>query len=271
MTEKTSELQKSGERPLLEHLNELIYRARRALISLVSAFVIFFFFGIKEVSFNGFNFPILYPNLFNSISSYFIRLFIHTELPPQLKLLNLNPFDTLFSAAYVSFFLSLFIAMPIIIHEIWGFVSPGLYENEKKMAKSLILPAFVLFAAGSSFAYFIIIPVMMKFVLLYTTSLGVEPTLSLRAFINTVMSLMLTVGLGFEYPLIMTMLTMAGVVKAESWRRNWRYGVLGAFIIAWFISPGTTGGVIETTIGVTLSTLYFVGVASSYLAQKRRK
>ena len=271
MTERTNELPKSQERPLLEHLNELIVRARRALISLVIAFVIFFFFGITEVSFDGFNFPILYPNLFNSISSHFIELFIHTELPPQMKLLNLNPFDTLFSAAYVSFFLSLFIALPIIVHEIWGFVSPGLYEHEKRMAKMIVLPAFILFAAGSSFAYFVIIPVMMKFVLIYTTTLGVEPTLSLRAFINTVMSLMLTVGVAFEYPLVMSLLTLAGVVKAQSWRKNWRYGVLGAFIIAWFISPGTTGGVIETTIGVTLSTLYFVGVATSYLAERKRK
>lgn len=137
-----------------------------------------------------------------------------------MKLLNLNPFDTLFSAAYVSFFLSLFIALPVIIHEIWGFVSPGLYEHEKRMARMVVLPAFVLFAAGSSFAYFVIIPVMMKFVLIYTTTLGVEPTLSLRAFINTVMSLMLTVGVAFEYPLVMSMLTMAGVVKAQSWRKK---------------------------------------------------
>ncbi|AEB95374.1 MULTISPECIES: twin-arginine translocase subunit TatC [Metallosphaera] len=271
MTERTNEIGKTAERPLLDHLNELIARARRALISLVVAFVIFFFFEVKEVSFLGFNFPILYPDLFNSIASDFIRLFIHTELPPQIQLLNLNPFDTLFSAAYVAFFLSMFIALPVIVHEIWGFVSPGLYENEKKMAKLVILPAFILFAAGSSFSYFIIIPVMMKFVLIYTTSLGVEPTLSLRAFISTVMSLMLTVGVAFEYPLVMSILTLGGIVKASSWRKNWRYGVLGAFIIAWFISPGTTGGVIETTIGVTLSTLYFVGVIAAYFAERRRK
>jgi sec-independent protein translocase protein TatC len=271
VTERTREVPQQEERPLLEHLNELVYRARRALFSLLVTFLLFFFFGIKEVYFEGFRFPILYPNLFNSIASNVIVLFIHSELPPKMELINLNPFDTLFSAAYVAFFLSLFVAMPIIIWEAWAFVAPGLYEHERRMAKYIILPAFLLFTAGSAFAYFIIIPVMMKFVLIYTETLGVAPTLSLRAFINTVMSLMLTNGLAFEYPLVMSMLTMAGVVKASSWRRNWRYGVLGAFIIAWLISPGTTGGVIETTIGVTLSTLYFVGILASHLVEKRKR
>jgi Sec-independent protein translocase TatC len=73
----------------------------------------------------------------------------------------------------------------------------------------------------------------------------------------------------YEYPLVMASLTYIKVVKADSWKKNWRWGVMGAFIIAWIISPGTTGGVIETTIGVILSVLYFVGVVSAKIIEKR--
>jgi len=155
--------------------------------------------------------------------------------------------------------------------ELWEFVAPGLYSHEKRIIKYIMAPAFALFAAGSAFAYFIIVPFMMRFIVLYTQVLGVEQTLSLKSFINTVVSLMLVSGLAFEYPLTMSMLTYVRVIAARTWKSGWRWGVLGAFVIAWMISPGTTGGVIETTIGLILSGLYFVGVATSYAIERRRK
>ncbi|AWR93408.1 twin-arginine translocase subunit TatC [Acidianus brierleyi] len=269
MVARTEEIA-DQERPLLSHLRELALRLRRAFITLAIVFVILFAFDFRFITIYGYSIPIIYPNLFHSISTRLIVFFIHAELPPQLHLLNLNPFDTIYSSAYISFYFAFFVALPIIFKEIWGFISPGLYENERKLFRNIILPGITLFVAGSSFAYFIIVPFMMKFVLIFTQSLGVEPTLSLRAFISTLITLMLAVGLAFEFPLVMTILSYIGLVKAETWKKNWRWGVLGSFIIAWAISPGTTGGIIETTIGLILSALFFVGVAASSFAQKRR-
>ncbi|MCY0874339.1 MAG: twin-arginine translocase subunit TatC [Acidianus infernus] len=269
MTERT-ELRKDEEKPLLSHIAELAMRLRRGLISLFLAFIIFFAFGYTTINIDGYTIPILYPSLFHSLADSLMLFFIHHELPEGMKLLNLNPFDPLYASAYTSFYLALFISLPIIFRELWGFVSPGLYEHEKKLVKYIVFPAVLLFVSGSLFAYFIIVPLMMKFVVLYTTALGVEPTLSLRAFVSTVISLMMVTGIAFEYPLVMASLTYIGMVKADSWRKNWRWGVLGAFIIAWIISPGTTGGIIEIIIGVILSALYFVGVASAKIIEKRR-
>ncbi len=258
-------------RPLLSHINELLHRARTILVALAVAFFFFFAFGFKLERIYGYTVPVPYPSIYNSISDYAIRAFIYNELPKGLVLININPFDPLFASFYVSFFLSLFIVMPLLVWEVWGFVAPGLYRHEKKLIKYIVGPAFGLFAAGSAFAYVIIVPFMMKFVLIYTRALGVEPTISLKAFINTVVSLTMVTGVAFEYPLVMSMLTYLGVVAAKTWKSGWRWGVLGAFIIAWIISPGTTGGVIETTIGLILSGLYFVGVAVAYVIEKRRK
>lgn len=257
-------------KPLLSHITELMRRLRTVVIVLAVAFFVFFAFGVTTVRFAGYAVPVPYPSIYNSISDNTIRFFISHELPSGLKLININPFDPLFASFYASFYLSLFITVPVIAKEVWGFVSPGLYRHERKLLKYTVIPAFILFAAGSAFAYFIIVPFMMRFVLIYTQMLGVEPTLSLRAFVNTVISLMMVTGIAFEYPLVMSILTYVGVVAAQSWKRNWRWGILGAFVMAWMISPGTTGGVIETTIGLILSGLYFVGVAASYTIQKRR-
>jgi len=257
-------------KPLLSHITELMHRLRTVAIVLAITFLVFFALGVTTVRFAGYIVPVPYPSIYNSISDNTIRFFINHELPSGLKLININPFDPLFGSFYASFYLSLFITVPVIVKEIWGFVSPGLYRHERRLLRYTVLPAFALFAAGSAFAYFIIVPFMMKFVLIYTQMLGVEPTLSLRAFVNTVISLMMVTGIAFEYPLVMSILTYIGVVAAQSWKRNWRWGILGAFIIAWMISPGTTGGVIETVIGLILSGLYFVGVAVSYTIQRKK-
>ncbi len=261
---------KDQERPLLDHIKELALRLRRALIVLTVIFVLLFAFDFTFIKVYGFVLPVLYPNLFHSISTRLIVFFIHHELPKGLELININPFDTLYASAYISFFFALMISIPVIFYEIWGFIAPGLYENEKRVIKNLVIPAFVLFLAGSSFAYFIIIPFMMKFVLLFTHSLGVQPTLGLRAFISTVTTLMLATGLAFEFPLVMITLTYVGLVRADTWLRNWRWGVMGSFIIAWLISPGTTGGIIETVIGLILSSLFFAGVLVSKVVERRR-
>ena len=258
-----------NERPLISHITELLRRLRTVLVVLALVFFISFAFGIKTVSFDGYKVPVLYPSIFSSISDYVIKAFIYNELPKGMILINVNTFDPLFASFYVSFFLSLFIAVPVAVYEIWAFVAPGLYRHEKRLIRLAILPAGALFATGASFAYFIIVPFMLRFVLIYAKVLGIMPTLSVRSFINTVVSLMMATGIAFEYPMAMAVLTFMGVVSAKTWRSGWRWGVLGAFIIAWIISPGTTGGIIETTIGIILSALYFVGVIAAYAIERR--
>ncbi len=265
--------EKQIQTPLLDHLKELMYRIRRIAVSLVIAFAIFFGFGIRDVTWSGYTFPILYPDIFDSLSVEMTRIFIYDELPKSIKLLVINPFDPIFSSIYISLFLATFFTMPIIVREIWAFVSPGLYEREKRVIKWFLLPAFLLFGAGASFAYLVIIPFMLKFVLLYVNQFGgaVAPTLGLRAFVNIIMTMLFVTGIAFEFPLVMDVLTYIGAVKASTWKKNWRWGVLGSFIIAWIISPGTTGGVIETIIGIILSTLYIVGISGAYFIESRQR
>lgn len=258
------------EAPLIEHIRELAKRIRNIAIYIAIFFVIYFGFGLTTISIGNYTIPMLYPTIYNSIAIQLTNEFLEREKPAGLHLITLNPFDPLFASMYVSFFLALLTAFPLVFREIWLFIAPGLYEHEKKLIKRVLLPATVLFIAGSAFAYFIIIPFMMLFVYRLDLELHVLPTLSLRAYVSTIVTLMTAVGFSFEFPLVMTSLTQIGLVKAKTWRNNWRWGVLASFIIAWIVSPGTTGGLIETTIGIILSTLYFVGVMASSIVEKRK-
>ncbi|MGC9192189.1 MAG: twin-arginine translocase subunit TatC, partial [Conexivisphaera sp.] len=204
--------------PLLDHINELLRRLRRILMALGATFFVAFAFGVRPVALYGLTLPVPYPSMYHSIADYVIGAFIRDELPPGLRLININPFDPLFASLYTSFLLSLFVAVPIAVRELWAFVAPGLYRHEREMVKYALAPAFVLFASGAAFAYFVIVPFMMRFVLYYTQVLGVEPTMSLRAFVSTVVSLTMATGLAFEYPLVMGALTYLGIVGARTWR-----------------------------------------------------
>ncbi|GGP22169.1 twin-arginine translocase subunit TatC [Thermocladium modestius] len=261
----------SGEE-LLSHLAELTRRLRRALLAVALAFIFSFAFGVRMVKVGGDPLlPVPYPSIDHSISTMLVSRFVESLLPSQVKLISIGVFDPLYASIEVSLLLSAAVALPVVMWELWGFVAPGLYPHERKAVKAAIIPSIALFAAGALFAYAVIVPTMLKFFLLFDESLGVEPTLSIKSFIGTVVSFMAAMGIGFQLPLVMAGLTKVGAVSAEAWRRNWRWGVLASFVFALIVSPGATGGIIETTIGLSLSALYVVGIAVAKAVEPRRR
>jgi sec-independent protein translocase protein TatC len=267
------ELAEMQEQPLISHVVELIDRLRKALYAILVAFILVFAFKYSIVDVNPPGIPIIVPmpSIDDSFSVSVIKFFIHAMVPRGVEIITLSPFDPLLAAAQVSLFLAVIIALPIVLWEFWAFVSPGLYEHEKRALKASVLPAMGLFALGALFAYLIVIPVMFDFFLLYAKALNVAPTISLRSFVQFILALMFSMGLAFQTPLIMVLLTKFRLVKASTWWRYWRWGVLVSFIFALIVSPGTTGGVIETTIGITMSMLYITGAAISTMISRDRK
>ncbi len=262
--------------PLFAHLQELAARLRRIIASIFIFLAIFFIFGpgyIKvprtalTLPFIGHvvitRIPIIVPSFIDSFSNVIVRFLIFSELPPGLTVINVGAFDSVYSSLQVSFLISVVVSMPVILTQMWRFISPGLYEREKDNIRWTLPPAVLLFIAGALFAYFIVIPVLMYVVKLYILSLGVQSYLSIKSFVTIVVGFMLAFGVSFEMPIVMVTLTRFGFVEPPLWIKNWRYGVIGSFIIALILSPGVTGGLIETVIGLTLSGLYIVGALVS--------
>ncbi len=262
--------------PLFGHLQELLVRLRRVVASIFIFLAIFFIFGPGYISvaptsisipligtFVVTRIPIIVPSFIGSFSNIIVRFLIFREVPVGLTVINVGAFDSVYSSLQVSFLFSIVVSMPVILTQLWKFVSPGLYQKEKQHIRWLIAPAVLLFILGVLFAFFIVIPVLMYVVMLYIKSLGVQSFLSIKSFITIVVGFMLAFGISFEMPVVMATLTKFGVVEARVWVENWRYGILASFIIALLLSPGVTGGLIETVIGLTLSALYVVGALFS--------
>ncbi len=268
--------------PLLDHLQELASRLRRILFTILAFTAFFMFFGPSYISisptrvaipllgvFTISKIPIVVPSFLNSFSTLALRYFITHEIPKGIAVLNVSVFDPILSSMQVSLLFSVAISMPVILTEMWKFISPALYGHEKSQLKWTIIPAFALFIIGAAFAYFVIIPVILEVVKLYMISLGIQQTLSFKSVVALIVGFLFSFGLAFELPIVMVTLTKFNFVGADVWKENWRMGILASFIIALLISPGVTGGLIETIIGLTLSGLYAAGaIISRRIAQK---
>lgn len=270
--------------PLLDHLQELASRLRRIIFTILAFTAFFLFFGPSYVSISptriGLPFigsftvsrvPIVVPSFLNSFSTLALKYFISHEVPKGVVVLNVSVFDPILSSMQVSLLFSVAVSMPVILIELWKFISPAMYGHEKKQLKWMIIPAFLLFLAGAAFAYFVIIPVLLEVVKLYMISLGIQETLSFKSIVTLIVGFLFTFGLAFELPVVMVTLTKFNFVGPEVWKENWRMGILVSFIIALLISPGVTGGLIETVIGLTLSGLYAAGAIVSQRVAKKNQ
>lgn len=253
----------SDQSPLSTFLSQLAELAHRLIVSLAvfaAEFAFFFFFTIRRWDLGDFALYYPYPSFYESLATQFFHALVDHFVHKKFTLINIGPFDLLASTVYAAAFLAAIFSVPVWAYEIGAFVSPGLTSKEKRIIRALALPAALLFVLGALFAYEVLLPVLFDVMYQLTVSLGVEPTMSVRSFITIVVAYMAATGLSFELPVFMVALSYVGLVSYESWKAGWRWAIVACFFIALLISPGTTGGLMETVIGLTLSLLYFVGL-----------
>ncbi len=256
--------------PFISHLSELIRRLIRSLIVFFVFFLFFFAFKPSWINLSGLYIPYPEPSLFQSFSTETFFAMKSYVLPPQMVSINVNTFDTFLSVAYIAMALASICYLPFWIYEASAFLGPALKPNEKRAIKMVLVPATALFIAGAFFSYTIVLPFLFRFLYLFSLYTGVEPTISVLTFVTISLAYTIALGLAFETPVIMAGLTYAGIVSYSTWIRYWRFAVLGAFIVALIISPGTTGGIMEITIGLLLSALYFAGAIVARVIQRKR-
>jgi sec-independent protein translocase protein TatC len=136
----------------------------------------------------------------------------------------------------LAFFCALFISMPMILYQLWAFVSPGLYRHEKRLARPLLVASLVLFYSGCAFAYFIVLPAAFKFLNAVTPD-GVAMMTDITHYLDFVMLMFFAFGLCFEVPVAVVILAAIGIVDAEKLSKGRGYAIVGAFAIAAFITP----------------------------------
>jgi sec-independent protein translocase protein TatC len=179
------------------------------------------------------------------------------RLPQGAHLIATEVASPFITPLKLAFYTALFIAMPVVLYQLWSFVSPGLYKHEKRLAKPLLIAALVLFYTGCAFAYFLVLPAAFRF-LTAVTPQGVEMMTDITHYLDFVMLMFFAFGLCFEVPVAVVILAAVGVVDLDKLRKGRRYALVGAFAIAAVVTPPDITSMIMLAIPMCL--LYELGV-----------
>ena len=238
----------------LEHLEELRSRILRMLWGLVLSFMACFAF--KE-------------RLWVLVAGPAKAALTGLGYPPDL--VQINPMDT-FSVVWmkVPLLVSLFVASPWILWQVWGFISPGLYKNEKRMAAPFVLTSAGLFILGGLFAYFVAFRLGLEFLLGVGKDINIKPQISIVEYSDLFFNIILGVSLVFEMPVVIFFLILLRIVSAKFLLTHSRYAILGITILAAFITP-TPDAFNMMLLALPMVALYFVGVFAAYLLEHQRE
>jgi sec-independent protein translocase protein TatC len=239
----------------LEHLEELRTRIIRALMGFAGAFA----------------FSLIFANeLWRVISDPAITALKNLGYKPA-QLVAITPLEQ-FSTIWVKapMVVSIFLASPIVLYQVWGFISPGLYKRERRWAIPFILCTSGLFIAGGLFAYFVVFRFGLEFLLGVGRDANVAAMVTISEYFDLFVNVTLGVGIVFELPVLIFFLTLIRIASPRFLLENARYAVLGIMVLAAIITP--TPDIFNLMLfAVPMMLLFFVGVFASYLLELNRE
>ncbi len=207
--------------PLLDHLIELRGRLVKCVIALAIAFIGSLFFA-------------------DDIFAILVRPLADAFPEGQGRLVYTKLYEAFFVEIKVALFAGFFISFPIIANQLWGFIAPGLYAREKKAFLPFLIATPVLFTAGASLAYFLVMPTAFKWFIGFEGDAGGIPQEALPAmgdYLDLVMHFVLAFGISFLLPVLLLLLNRAGLVTRDQLKRSRRYVIVGIFIVAAVATP----------------------------------
>lgn len=250
----TNEEIEDSSAPLIEHLIELRQRLMRALISIAIFFVVCFYFA--DEIFNILVIPYQWGAGTTDVK------FIYTALQEKF-----------FVDVKIAFFGAMFIAFPVIATQIYKFVAPGLYKNERSAFLPFLVATPILFIAGSCLVYFLIMPLATQFFLSLEQVGGdgqaeIQNLQAVGSYLGLIMTLIFAFGLVFQLPVVITLLAKAGLTNSTWLAEKRKYAILATFVAAAVLTPPDP----VSQIGLALPTLllYEISIYCAKLIEKRR-
>ena len=242
--------------PLLDHLIELRSRLLTSAIAILVLFFICYYFA---------------PDLYNFLVAPLADVL--EKMGGQRRLIFTALHEAFFTYIKVAFFAALFLSFPFIAIQIWMFIAPGLYKNEKKAFAPFLIATPILFFMGGALVYYLIFPLAWSFFLSFESvggagALPIQLEAKVDQYLSLVMRLIFAFGLCFELPVVMTLLGRVGMVTSKGMKEKRKYAIVLAFVAAAILTPPD----VISQIGLALPTmlLYEISIISVKIVEKKR-
>lgn len=248
MSELDRQSTDDGDMSLMAHFAELRTRFIYIIMAVVAVFL-----------------PLMYVSrsLYDLISRPLVAL-----LPHNASIIATQVASGFLAPIKLAFFVALFICVPFIIAQIWGFVAPALYKHEKRAVMPLLLSAIVLFYVGVAFAYFVVLVPALKFLVLFAPD-NVLPMTDIESYLDFVIKLFLVFGLMFEIPVATMLLVLMRIVTPKQLATKRRYVIVGCFFVSAIITP--PDGASMLMLAIPMCILFELGLMAASMFIKPDK
>jgi sec-independent protein translocase protein TatC len=240
-----------------DHLTELRSRLIKSIIYLFIFFIICYFFAGDIYSF-------LVEPYANAVKGDDLnRRLIFTALQ-----------ETFISYLKVAFFTAMFVSSPIILTQIWKFIAPGLYKNEKKALLPYMIATPTLFLLGGMLVYYLVMPLAIKFFLSFETTaeiggLPIQLEAKVNEYLSLIMRLIFAFGISFQLPVLLSLLAHVGFIDSEYLKKRRKYVVVIIFAAAAVLTPPDP--ITQIGLGIPLLILYELSILSVRIIEKKNK
>jgi len=237
-----------AELTIVDHLIELRDRIMKSLLAILILFLSLFYFS-------------------NDIYT-FVATPLMSVLPENMGMIAIDPTSPFFAPFKLTFYVSLFLAAPYILYQLWSFIAPGLYQNEKALAIPLFVSSVMLFYAGIAFAYY----VLFGFVFAFFVSVAPDGILvmpDINSFLSFALAIFFAFGLAFEIPIAVFLLIWVGVVEPEDLTAKRPYVIVGCFVIGMLLTPPDP--FTQSMLAIPMWMLFEVGILAGRFIKRRQK
>lgn len=231
--------------PLIAHLTELRTRLLRCVIAVLLMFAGLFYFA---------------QDIYTIVSAP-----LRAYLPEGATMIATGVASPFLTPFKLTAWVALFLSIPVLLHQVWGFIAPGLYKHEKRIAVPLLVSSILLFYAGMAFAYFLVFPLIFHFFASVTPD-GVAMMTDINEYLDFVLTLFFAFGVAFEIPVATFLVLWVGIVDVETLKRSRPYVIVGCFVVGMILTPPDVFS--QTMLAVPMWLLFEVGLLFGRLVRR---
>lgn len=233
---------------LIDHLIELRDRILKSLVAVVVLFLAMFAFS---------------EQIYTFVADPLI-----SALPENTSMIAIDPTSPFFAPFKLTFYVAFMVAAPYILYQLWSFIAPGLYKNEKEIAIPLFISSVILFYAGIAFARFILFSVVFGFFISVAPE-GIQVAPDISSFLSFALTIFFAFGFAFEIPIAVFLCIWSGLAEPSDLADKRPYVVVGCFVVAMLLTPPDP--FTQAMLAIPMWGLFEVGIVAGRLIKKRDK